>query len=354
MRKKRILVAPLNWGLGHASRCVPVITSLQDIGFEPIIASDGDALELLKLEFPDLTHIELPSYNIRYPNKGENMKRKLMLETPRILKTINQERKITEDLASKLELEGIISDNRWGVRSKRLKTNVFMTHQLNVLSGSTTFLSSFIHRQYIKRFDQCWVPDFEGTENLSGIMGHPTSDPLPVKYMGVLSRLKKRELPVTYDFVVLLSGPEPQRTKLEHILLRELETIRSRVLFVRGKITEKKEINSRNRNIHIQNYLYGKSLEDALNSTNFVISRPGYTTLMDLSKLEKKAFFIPTPGQPEQEYLGRRLYQKNIAPFCKQDEFRWKKIEEIEAYQGLSDLGNSVSFQDLFAFFESE
>ncbi|MUP44599.1 glycosyltransferase [Gramella sp. BOM4] len=354
MRKKRILVAPLNWGLGHASRCVPIITELQVNGFEPIITSDGDSLKLLKLEFPNLMHIELPSYNIRYSEKGKNLKWKLLQDTPRILSAVKAENRMTEELVKELEISGIISDNRFGVRSKNLKTNIFITHQLKVLSGTTTFLSSIINKQYVKKFDQCWVPDFEGTENLSGIMGHPENTPIPVKYIGLLSRFQKKDLPLNYEYLVLLSGPEPQRTKLEHLLLKELENTRSRILFVRGKMTEKKEIKSKNRYIQIENYLYGKTLENAINESRTVISRPGYTTLMDLSALGKKAFFIPTPGQPEQEYLAASLQQKGLAPYCAQDDFKLDKLEDIKAYKGLSNLGDCMSFKHLFAFFESE
>ena len=83
---KRILVAPLNWGLGHATRCIPIIRALKAHNFEPVIASDGAALQLLKKEFPDLEHVELPSYNITYPKNGKRFKSKLISETPDDLK----------------------------------------------------------------------------------------------------------------------------------------------------------------------------------------------------------------------------------------------------------------------------
>lgn len=353
MGNKRILVAALNWGLGHAARCIPIIRELQKNDYEPIIASDGQALQLLKKEFPEGIFEELPSYNIEYTRNGSNLKWKLLLDSSRIIKNIKAENKITKKLVKKYDLKGIISDNRWGVRSDTLKKNIFITHQLNVLSGKTTFLSSFIQQRYINKFEQCWIPDNEGENNLSGILSHKHPLPENVKYIGPLSRFEKREVPIVYDYLILLSGPEPQRSILENILLREFRNSEFRVLFIRGLISEETYLNE-NPDIEIKNYLYGKSLEQAINSSQYIISRSGYTTLMDLAKLEKKAFFIPTPGQNEQEYLARRLEKMNITPFCDQDEFRISKLDEIENYKGLSDFRKHMLFRDLFTFFEGE
>lgn len=353
MGNKRILVAALNWGLGHAARCIPIIRELQKNDYEPIIASDGQALQLLKKEFPEAIFEELPSYNIEYTRKGSDLKWKLLLDSRRITKNIKAEKEITEELVKKYDLNGIISDNRWGVRSETLKKNIFITHQLNVLSGNTTFLSTFIQQRYIKKFDQCWIPDLEGDINLSGMLGHINPLPKNAKYIGPLSRFKKRNVSIVYDYLILLSGPEPQRSILEKILLREFKNSEFRVLFIRGLISEESHL-SDNPNVEIKNYLFGKSLEKAINRSKYIISRSGYTTLMDLVKLEKKAFFIPTPGQNEQEYLAKRLEKMNIAPFCNQEEFKISKLDEIESYKGLSDFGNHTLFRDIFTFFEGE
>ena len=354
MRKKRILVATLNWGFGHATRCIPIIRELHNHGFEPVIASDGQAGDLLQKEFPHLTYIELPSYNIQYAKNGNYLKWKLMMDSPRILNAIKAEKKLTKKLVTDYDLKGIISDNRFGVRSNKLKSNVFITHQLNVLSGNTSFLSSYFHQNYIKKFDQCWVPDSEDEKNLSGRLGHLPKKPENLKYIGPLSRLKKTEVPVIYDYLVLLSGPEPQRSILESILIHELKNTDHKILFIRGVITEETQVGTNNPNINIKNYLYGSALQEALNCSRYIISRSGYTTLMDLAKLEKKAFFIPTPGQNEQEYLAERLKKLKIAPSCTQEDFEISKLAEIENYEGLSNFGNHIIFRDLFAFFEGE
>ena len=152
--KKNILVAPLNWGLGHATRCIPIINALLNHGFNPILASDGVALELLKKEFPDLTALELPSYQIEYPKNGVFFKLKIIANSPKMIDAILSEKKAVKNIILDYNIVGIISDNRLGVRSKKIPC-VFITHQLNVLTGNTTWLSTKIHLYIIKKFAQC-------------------------------------------------------------------------------------------------------------------------------------------------------------------------------------------------------
>ena len=156
--KKRILIAPLNWGLGHATRCIPIINALVNFNFEPIIASDGAALELLKKEFPELKFIELPSYNIEYSKKGSFIKLKLLKNTPKILKAIKVEHKIVQDVILKNKIDGIISDNRFGVYSKKIPS-IYITHQLHVLSGNTTWLSTKLHQKFINNYIESILPN---------------------------------------------------------------------------------------------------------------------------------------------------------------------------------------------------
>ncbi|MFV8226376.1 glycosyltransferase [Christiangramia aquimixticola] len=349
----RILVAPLNWGLGHATRCIPIVKELEFAGFEPVIASDGEALKLLKKEFPHLIHLKLPSYKIRYTKKSRLLKWKLLAESFRIQKVIKAEQIQTEAIVREYEIQGIISDNRFGVRSNSLDKHVFITHQINVLSGRFTFLSSFLNRRYLKKFDQCWIPDMEGEDNLSGKLGHPRQLPENCKYIGVLSRLEKTESLKKYEYLILLSGPEPQRSILEKIMLKEFKNTTSEVIMVRGTF-DGANLSVSNQNLRIENHLFGKALEKVMNEAEYIISRPGYTTLMDLAKLEKKAFFIPTPGQEEQNYLAQRSQDKKIAGFCQQKDFSLSQLQRIENYSGLQNLGFSNDFRNLFLFFKSE
>ncbi|MGB6267397.1 MAG: glycosyltransferase, partial [Olleya sp.] len=299
--KKRILVAPLNWGIGHATRCIPIINGLLQDGFEPIIASDGHALRLLKKEFKDLIFVELPSYNVRYSKTKNTFKWLLFLQLPKIRKAINAEHKAIRKIVYDYAIEGIISDNRLGVYSSKVPS-VFITHQLHVLSGNTTKLSTKLHDIYLKRFDECWIPDFENEPNLSGKLSHNVKEKgITLHYIGALSRLQKVETKTEYDILVLLSGPEPQRDIIEKKLLNELHFFNGNILFVKGTIENKQTIEKQH-NFTIYNFMQTEDLQHAILASKLIISRSGYTTIMDLAKLGKAAFFIPTPGQFEQEY----------------------------------------------------
>ncbi|ULC60057.1 glycosyltransferase [Flaviramulus sp. BrNp1-15] len=347
--KKRILVAPLNWGLGHATRCIPIINALIANNFEPVIASDGVALKLLRKEFPSLSSIELPSYNVTYAKKGKHFKLKLLKDSPKLLKAIKAEKKAIDYILDNNNIAGIISDNRLGVRSKKV-VSVFITHQLNVLSGNTTWLSTKVHQKIIKKFNECWVPDTEGDINLSGKLGHSTHFEISTKYIGPLSRFTKTNTVIKNDLMVLLSGPEPQRTLLEKKLFLELKNFSGKVLFVKGLMENEQTIQVIG-NITIYNYMTSTLLEKSLNESAVVISRSGYTTVMDLAKLNKKAFFIPTPGQFEQEYLAKRLTELLLVPSCNQDAFTLAKLDKVNTYKGLKAFDFEVDFKELFSLF---
>ena len=350
--KKRILVAPLNWGLGHATRCIPIIHALIKHQFEVILASDGIALALLRKEFPDLEYATLPSYDIEYAKNPQFFKWKLLKDSPKLLKRIKAEKKAIKAIIEAYKIDGIISDNRLGVHSKKVPC-VFITHQLQVLSGSTTWLSTKMHQKIIKQFNACWVPDNLGEPNLSGKLGHLPNLEITTKYLGPLSRFQKKETDTVYDLMVLLSGPEPQRTMLEETLLEELKRFSGRVLFVKGVIEDQQTCIERE-HITLYNFMTSPLLEQSLNESAMVLSRSGYTTIMDLAKLEKKAFFIPTPGQFEQEYLAERLDTLGIVPSCLQDDFTVEKLEAVASSRGLQDFDYTINFKRLFALFKGE
>ncbi|MEW5676829.1 glycosyltransferase [Flavobacterium enshiense] len=350
MSKKRILVAPLNWGLGHATRCIPIIEALENNDFEPVIASDGVALALLKKEFPHLTALELPSYKIEYAQNGENFKWKLFKQIPNMFTAVRQERKVVDHWLKEHNIDCIISDNRLGVHSKKVPS-VFITHQLNVLTGNTSWLTTKIHHHFIKKFNQCWVPDVQDKPNLSGKLGHMNKDCFNIKYIGPISRMKKKDIEQLYDLMVILSGPEPQRTLLENKLKEELKNYEGNVIFIRGVVEEEQKINQRF-NITCYNFMNSEELELAFNQSKMVLCRSGYTSIMDLAKLGKKAFFIPTPGQYEQEYLAKKLKKKGMVPSCKQDDFKIDQLLKTDLYKGLKDVGNQqITWKELFGIF---
>lgn len=349
---KTILIAPLNWGLGHATRCIPIIRALQENNYIPIIASDGIALELLRKEFPNIQTLELPSYQIEYAKNGANFKWKLIKNGPKMIRAILEEKKIIENWIEKYAIDGIISDNRLGVFSKKIPS-VFITHQLNVMTGNTTWITSKIHQYIIKKYTECWVPDLSGTPNLTGKLGHIDNPNLKSKYIGPLSRLQKKLLPKKYDLLVILSGPEPQRGMLEKHLKKEIVKYNGNVIFIEGNI-EKEQKTTTVRNVTYYNFMNSTELEQAFNESEMVLCRSGYTTIMDLAQLRKKAFFIPTPGQYEQEYLAKKLEKEGLAPYASQDDFKIKDIEKIKNYKGLPRLDTSVDWKALFQVFEKQ
>lgn len=349
---KNILVAPLNWGLGHATRCIPIIRELEKNGFTPIIASDGVALSLLKKEFPHLTALELPSYQIEYAKKGENFKWKLIKNSPKTINAILSEKQLVKKWITAYDLKGIISDNRLGVHSKKVPS-VFMTHQLTVLSGKTTWISSKLHQFFIKKFDECWVPDVNEIPNLTGKLGHVKNSNLNIKYIGVLSRLEKKVLEIKYDLMILLSGPEPQRTILEEKLIEEIQNAEETIVFIKGKI-EKEQKHEQKGNVTFYNFMQSEELEKTFNESEIVLCRSGYTTVMDLCKLRKKAFFIPTPGQFEQEYLAKKYKKEGLVPYSRQDKFSLDDLNSVPLYRGLPVMDTEISWKQLFLLFECE
>lgn len=351
---KTILVAPIDWGLGHATRCIPIIQQLLKEGFDVIPASSGDALLLLRKEFPDLEYLELPTYAIEYPTNGKRFKSYMIRKLKSIYKVMNEENNRISEFVSAKKIDGIISDGRLGVRHPKIPS-VFITHQLQVKTGNTTFLSSKLHQFIIKKFNECWVPDYyHKSLNLSGKLGHIHSHPFPIFYIGPLSRMKKKKLPITIDVLAIISGPEPQRTLLEKLLIQELKKSDSKnIVIVRGKIEDQQKW-EQNGNLKIVNFALKDELETLINQSDLVISRSGYSTIMDLAHLEKKAFFIPTPGQFEQRYLAGKMDWEGMAPVSSQSRFHLKKLEKAHIYKGLSLLPEkTANLREMFEIFQS-
>lgn len=344
------MVAPLNWGLGHATRCIPIIKALSQEGYSVTIASDGQALRLLTKEFPNLPKVALPSYNITYAEKGKHFKFKLLLQLRQINKAIRAEHKFLQSYIKTHAIEAIISDSRFGMYSKKIPS-VVVSHQLTVLSGRFTTFSSFIHGRFLKKFNECWVPDYKDTHSLSGKLGSYTKRHPSIQYIGPLSRMKKEKLPQKYKIAAILSGPEPQRSLLEKILIDQLKKYNGNVLIVRGIIGDDIE-RKQSGNIELVNFLTSQELERAINQSEFIISRSGYTSIMDMAALQKKVYFIPTPGQPEQEYLAQYFKEKHIAPFSTQEDFKIKKLSNLALYKGFSKPLESAELGDFFGLFQ--
>lgn len=322
IHKHKILIAPLDWGLGHATRCIPLIRLLQQAGCEVIVASSGDQLTLLKGEFPNLKTIFLTGYNIRYTKHKRWLAFKILKQIPKILLSIREENKWLEKTIKELDIDFVISDNRFGLYTKQVPC-IFITHQLSIEAPYNwiKYLLQQVNYKYIKRFTECWVPDFEGSFNIAGNLSHPNKLPaVPVKYIGALSRFELKKInEQKFDYLVILSGPEPQRTLLEKKILSIAPQLNNSLLIIRGKPASTEEIIVPV-NCTILNHLPTMQLQQAIAESGFIISRSGYTTVMEVLAMQKKSILIPTPGQTEQEYLAKRLFSQNWSYCCNQNE----------------------------------
>ncbi|PKP15429.1 MAG: glycosyltransferase, partial [Bacteroidetes bacterium HGW-Bacteroidetes-23] len=172
-----------------------------------------------------------------------------------------------------------------------------------------------------------------------------------INYIGPLSRLNKKELPKKYDLMVILSGPEPQRSMLEMHLKEEIKRYVGDVVFVRG-IIEPEQKSEQIDHVTFYNFMTSGQLEQTFNESELVLCRSGYTTVMDLAKLGKKAFFIPTPGQFEQEYLAKKYKKDGVVPYTKQEKFVIENLYDVDLYKGLQSFKNDLNWKNLFLLFE--
>jgi uncharacterized protein (TIGR00661 family) len=346
--KKRILVAPLNWGIGHATRCIPIINALIDNNYEVILAADGRPLHLLSTEFPKLEIIRFADYNITY-SKYLPMSVSMLLQTPKLLWNIKKEQTALQSIIKDYTIDGVISDNRFGLYSKTIPC-IFITHQLQIQSPYFSDSIRDFNYKYINKFDACWILDDE-ENNLAGSLSKPNTLPNNTIYIGTQSRFEKQETKKKYDFLAIVSGPEPQRTILEKGLINALKDRTEKSLIVLGKpeLNTSEQIGS----LSLKSHLNAKELNTAILQSGLIICRPGYSTVMDLAKLEKKAVFIPTPGQTEQEYLAANFMSKGICYSQNQSDFNFElALRESKNYNGFSTSDNrNTNWGNLFLLF---
>jgi UDP-N-acetylglucosamine transferase subunit ALG13 len=311
---KTVLIAPLDWGLGHATRCIPIISFLLSQKITVIIAAEGATALILKEAFPNCLMLPLRGYRIRYSSSGKWFSLKLATQLPKIFFAARYEKKWLKQIVKQYQINGIISDNRLGLSHKHLPS-VFITHQLQIQTGQR-WLDRFVQRinySYINQFNSCWVPDLETQNNYAGLLSHPTKMPnIPVHYLGVLSRLEFKESDIKYRVCFLLSGPEPQRTILETALMAQLKNLDGPLLMVRGLPNEKELPSSSHAQLTIYNHQNSTMLNELISQSELVVCRSGYSSVMDLIACHKKAILIPTPGQTEQIYLAKHLEEKGL------------------------------------------
>lgn len=319
----KILVAPLNWGLGHASRCVPLVQQFIDEGHEVIIAGDGVSLTLLRRHFPKLRYVYLAPLNLRY-GKGRRQVWAMVKAMPHLLSWAMKDHAILQAVLREERFDMVLSDNRFGLypsnKSKEANPNlrsVYMTHQLHIFLPRRwrwlERLAERLHARVCAKYKEVWIPDYEEKErSLSGELGHPKLSTFKfqisnLKYIGPQSRFEPyRDVRTdSYDIVAVLSGLEPQRTILEREIAARYAGKEERVLIVQG-LLNRPNTRMKRGNITLVPYLGDEELAGVLHGARHIIARSGYSTIMDLEALGvlEKAELIPTPGQSEQEYLA--------------------------------------------------
>lgn len=352
INNQTVIVSPLDWGLGHATRCIPIVKQLKENGNTCVIASSGNALTLLRREFPNEIFEELPAYNIIYGKTSFTTLCKLLFQIPKALRVKKEEYDAIDKIVKKYDITTIISDNRFGVRNTSCK-NIFITHQLRIrLPFAVRWLEKLFflaNKSIIAKYDECWIPDYEGEKNLSGLLSHSWEIP-HTKFIGPLSAKERVDCAKQCDIAVILSGPEPQKgifekelhsaleqyqvkdSGIKYLMERNLHSILItspyKIAFINscGEYIDNQSI------IHFSHQLTNEEVSSIICKSKVVISRAGYSSIMDYEKLGCKAILVPTPGQSEQEYLASYLAQKEQYQFVSQKNLKKELISLLKKY----------------------
>jgi UDP-N-acetylglucosamine transferase subunit ALG13 len=318
--------------LGHATRMVPLIMYLQQQWFETVLAADGRPYDFFASRFPELKIYRCAGYTITYPESG-NLLLHMMKNSVSYYKAVESEQRIATELADEIDADVVISDNRLNFRAKGRK-NIYITHQLNIKAGILSAAATAMHRKYYNKFDEIWVPDNSGTSNISGVLGHDADCTVPLFYLGPQSRftaMSGDEILPHGKAVVLLSGPEPQRTLFENIVVAELIRTGINAIVLRG-LPGNTEVTQPAPNIEMISHLNDEEMLRTVAGAEVVISRPGYSTLCDLAQMNKRLIVVPTPGQTEQEYLADKHFADNRLVKAEQSDFHLEYcLEKVKA-----------------------
>jgi hypothetical protein len=299
------------------------------------LAGEGEQVVLLSKEYPQLQILKLKGYRINYARSG--MIGKILWQVPKILKSIRHENKWLKEQVELNKFDFIISDNRYGLYHKNVHS-IFITHQLLIKTPFGKWSEKILqywNYKFINRFDECWIPDEGGEVNFAGELSHPEKLPsIPIKYIGTLSRLEKISLEEQKDhLLIVLSGPEPQRSFLEEKIKGQIASYTGTATIVRG-LPSSNEVLPSSKAVTFYHHLSAEMMNKEMARAEFVISRSGYSTIMDIAAMNKNSILIPTPEQTEQEYLASYLMKKKFAYCVSQKEFSLiQSIEKAKAFQ---------------------
>ncbi len=307
---RRILLSPLDWGLGHASRLIPLIRVLGERCQARItVAANGAQRALIAGSFPHLDYLSPPDYNIRYHKNRAATIAGLAFSLPHLRKAMRAEADWVNGVLLQHDFDCIISDNRYGFRHPSLPS-FFITHQLAPRSPfgplADRALQEYLYGK-IGHFQEVWVPDLESAPGLAGALSHPRRLPrVPLRYIGPLSRLQAVPANGKTRLLVILSGPEPQRSILEKRVLQQWPgPAAGTLVLVRGLPEENAPFLTAGEDVRIHAHLGPEALSQEIANAQTVLCRSGYSSIMDLLPLHRDIVMVPTPGQTEQEYLAR-------------------------------------------------
>lgn len=367
-----MLIAPLNWGLGHATRCIPIIHWLLEQNCQVIIGAHGKAGNLLKQEFPELDYVETPGAEIRYSQNKILFPFLLGWQMPKFLKQIRDEKKWLAQQIVQWKLDAVIADNRYGMNNPSIRT-VLITHQLLIKTGQGFWMDRLLQKigyGLLEKFEEVWVPDYKGAWALAGELSNPKLLPkIPIRYLGVLNRFHNRSnittSPQKAHLLFLISGPEPQREIFEKLIVQSLSNFTGSFTLIKGRPELTAESTGApadtlsllygepRANIH--EHLDSAALQNEIDKATLIICRSGYTSLMELLPQQKKLVCVPTPGQPEQEYLAIHCEQKKWTARLTQEKFSIEGVlalAEQFPYQPYTPIIESLT-QSLESWFKS-
>lgn len=316
------MIAPLDWGLGHITRTIPIIRELLKRGHKVITCGDHIAEEIYQKEFPNINHIIIKGYEPYYSGNN-NQRIAILKQVPKFIKKIIKEKKIIESISIKEKIDIIISDNRFGIRTNRT-TNIYITHQLNIMGPLLIRkLINVINRILIRKFDYTWVPDYANSE-LSGDLSINKLESLKIGPLSRFENYKNDDSEIRYKYLAIISGPEPHRSLIEKEIINCFIETNYKCAIIVGKTTVEKKLIE---NISIFPHLETKEFLKLISRSELIICRSGYSSIMDLYFLQKKVLFIPTPGQTEQEYLAKYYKEEYSISFFKQGKINLKKAD---------------------------
>jgi UDP:flavonoid glycosyltransferase YjiC (YdhE family) len=331
-----VFLSPLNWGLGHSTRDIPIIKELLSKGHEVTIGTSGNALALLKRECPECNFIVFKDYPAPY-SASRFFLPKFVASIPILLRAMARERKKLDQILRGNRFDLIISDNRMGVYSSKIPS-YFITHQLRFSLPSYLYpfemltipINSFFHTKY----EGVIVPDINpngGSLNLSGKLCRSNLDATNKRayYAGILTSTGKKLVDEDLDYLIIVSGPEPQRTKLEEIIMKQMQKLPGEKVVLLGSPQEE-DHKKLDEHTTVHSYVSTDEKVELMNRARFLITRSGYTTMMEMAELDKKhGLFTPTPGQTEQEYLSS--YYAKLGWFLSRSQYKIKLPDDVDA-----------------------